>query len=400
MSTPIVMPSFGMYTAEGTVVNWLHADGTKVTRGEPILEIETEKAVNQVIAPDAGILHQVASIGTLVKEQGLLGYILAEGENPPVLSISDALNSSGGHARPQPSMLKETVIERQIRASPVARRLATANGISLETLVGTGPEGRIVEADVRAAIESIAPSATNKVSLNPEFSLKGRRIALPKMRRVIGERLRRSVDTALSLTLTRESHAATLAAFRKDYHQMHGIKIPYDAFFVKILALALREHQDLNVVIEGDTLVILDDISIALAIQVPKGLFSPVIRNADQASLINIAQEIRRLNEEIQLGRLGAEHIIGGSSTVTNLGAFGVDIFTPILNPPQASILGIGRILQRPIASNGVYAVTETCWLSLTFDHRVCDGAYAATVLESIERMMNDRDLLSTSTES
>jgi pyruvate dehydrogenase E2 component (dihydrolipoamide acetyltransferase) len=381
MATQIVMPSFGMYTAEGTLVNWLYPNGARVKQGETVLEIETEKAVNPVISPADGILYQAAQIGTLIKEQGLLGYIMAEGEPAPAIPGAAPVRTSDPAKAPgrEPGVAAQG----RVRASPAARKLALENKIALETLTGSGPEGRIVEADVKAAITI----KTSDCSMKP-----GGPAPLSTMRRTIGERLRRSIDTAVSLTITREVEAGELVRAHKVLSELMKCSVPYDALFMKLLASALRDHPASNAILENDTLRLLDQVDICFAVSVPEGLVVPVVRKVDTTPLAQMVDEMSRLAQQARSNSLRSEDLSGGSSTVSNLGASGVDIFTPILNPPQSSILGVGRIAERPVAKAGVVSVASTCWLSFTFDHRVLDGVPAAGVLESIAKRMTDRE--------
>ena len=392
MATPIVMPSFGMYTAEGTLVNWLYPDGARVKQGESILEIETEKAVNPVIASADGILCHAAQIGALIKEQGLLGYILAEGESgpPPPRGAGPQISMSNSSERQQLSSGDPgSPAEGRVRASPAAKKLASEHGIDLASILASGPGGRVVEADVRAALDrrALSPAAA-------PGSDSGRVIPLSAMRRTIGERLRRSLDSAVSLTITREVEAGELVGARKLLSEKLKVSVPYDALFIKLLAEALRENPGLNAAIENDSLRLLDEVNVCFAVAVTEGLVVPVVRNADTATVLEIIGHMSRLTAQARSNSLSSEELSGGSSTVTNLGAYGVDIFTPILNPPQSSILGIGRIAERPIAKQGALSVAQTCWLSLTFDHRVADGVPAASVLESIAKRMADGNYL------
>ncbi|MFY9819841.1 MAG: dihydrolipoamide acetyltransferase family protein, partial [Thermoanaerobaculia bacterium] len=261
----------------------------------------------------------------------------------------------------------------RIKASPIARRLAAEKGIDLATLIGSGPGGRIVEADVLAASPAAPREASWKVR---------ERLPLTGTRKTIAERLRRSVDTAVSLTLTREVRVEALVAARKN------LAVSWDALFVKILAESLRERPELNAVIEGDEILLLDEVHVGFAVSLPGGLVVPVIRDADSRPLAEIETEIRELAERARAGALRPQDVLGGTATVTNLGAHGVDAFTPVLNPPQSAILGVGRIAQRAVVEEGQIAVGWTCVLSLTFDHRVTDGAPAADLLAAVARRM------------
>ena len=406
MASPIVMPSFGMYTADGTLVSWLHPSGATVKEGQPVLEIETDKATQEVPAPASGLLHHVLRVGTRVTEQMIIGYVLAEGEQAPVETGTPQRASPGftiGAASDRGSVQDEEVQSPSgqgqshnistgavdagwIRASPIARRLASERGIPLGILRGSGPDGRIVEADLLAASKHIPTVA-------PTIPIPWRvreRIPFTGVRRTIAERLKQSQNAAVSLTLQREVCAAQLCAARAALNRRIGASVPFDAFFVRFLANALREQPELNSVISGDELVVLDEVNIGFACFGPGGLVVPVIRDADTLSITEIGGRIRELVGRARAGQIKSADLEGGTSTITNLGGFGVDGFTPVLNPPQSSILGIGRILPRPVSEGGVISELPTVWLSLTFDHRVTDGVQAAQALASIARQMNE----------
>ncbi len=398
MPTPIVMPSFGMYTAEGTLVAWLHPDGARVKQGEPVLEIETDKAVNQVPAPADGILHHVVQPGTLLKEEALIGYILAEGEQPPSLAKvsprpQPAAQTEVAQTAPGPSVVAEKSVD-PIIASPIARRLAEQHGIDLTKLKGTGPGGRIGEADVMALVSRTQTGGTpSGATLKPARRIR-EHVPLVGMRRTIAERLRRTLDQAVSLTLTREVEADKLVAVRQKFSERLGASATFDAFFVKLLAAGLRERPELNSVILGDEILLLDEVNISFAVAVAGGLITPVVHDADQAPLDEICRSIHELAERARAGLITTSDLEGGTATITNLGGQSIDAFTPVLNPPQSCILGIGRIQPRPIVRDGAFAVAQTCVLSLTFDHRVTDGVPAAQLLDAIARRMNDEAYL------
>ena len=203
-------------------------------------------------------------------------------------------------------------------------------------------------------------------------------------RKAIGERLRRSVDSAVSLTLTREARVDALASTMKVF------AISWDALFVKIFAESLRERPELNAVIDNGEILLLDEVHMGFAVSLPAGLVVPVVRDADSRPLSEVAADVRELAGRARSGSLRPQDVLGGTATVTNLGAHGIDAFTPVLNPPQSAILGVGRIAQRPVVEDGRIVPGWTCVLSLTFDHRVTDGAPAADLLAAVARRMND----------
>ena len=397
MARPIVMPSLGMFTAEGTLTAWLCSNGAHVAAGDPVAEVTTEKTTQELVAPGAGIVHQIAAAGANLPVQGLIGYILAEGEAPPTTAPMSATPPTAQSSAipalqaPNPAARPSTV-GGEVRASPIARRLSAENGIDLSTLTGTGPGGRIVEADVLAAVarSAVAPSAGPP----PDARKVRERIAIQGIRRTIGERLRSSLATAASVSLTREVDADVLVAVRARLGERIGASVPYDALFIKLLATALRERPELNAVIENDAILVLENIHVGFAVAVPGALLVPVVHDADTRPLSEIVGAIGALSERARSNQLRPEDVGGGTITITNLGHFGIDGFTPIINPPQSAILGIGRILARPVVRGGQLVAGQTCILSLTFDHRVVDGVPAAQLLEVIARLMNDEVFL------
>lgn len=423
MPHPIVMPSLGMYTAEGTVTSWLRPAGAEVRSGEAILEVTTDKAAYEIPAPADGVVHWVAELGATLPVQGLIGYVLALGEAQPpdvrqpsgspgasapgrTIGTEAPAPSSPPHGRDDVRMARDRAqaptpgpasapagspplpaLPSEIRASPVARRLALQHGVDLAQVAGSGPGGRIIEADVAAEV-------ARRGAAPEELAGVGRRVLrtvpLAGMRRTIAVRLRQSLEATLPVTLTREVDAEALVAARSGLAREAGGAPPYDAFFVKLLAAALRERPELNAIVEGDTIVILDEVHVGVAVSVPGGLVVPVVRDADRRSLTDVAAAIDGMGRRARANGLRPEEIAGGTATITNLGAHGVDAFTPIINPPQSAILGIGRIQARPAVREGQLVARRTCVLSLTFDHRVADGAPAADLLDAFARLMQD----------
>ena len=394
MAHPIIMPSLGMFAAEGTLTAWLRPAGTHVHSGEPIAEITTEKATFELEAPVTGVLHPVAAVGANLPLEALLGYILAASEEPP--AEDSAKSSTATTVQPVNAIISPTSPVghpgSDVRATPVARRLAMRHGIDLTRLVGSGPAGRIVEADVLAALARVGKATTENAG-QARCRIR-QRVPLSGMRRTIAERLCHALATAASLTITREVAADILVLARAHLAEKIKKPLPYNALFIKLLATALRERPELNATIEGDSILVLDEVHVGFAVPVPGGLLVPVVHNADTEPLLTIAGAVQDLTERAQSGRLRPADTGGGTVTITNLGAHGVDAFTPILNPPESAILGIGRIARRPIVREDQVIAGQTCTLSLTFDHRVTDGVPAAQLLEVISRLMTDEGYL------
>jgi pyruvate dehydrogenase E2 component (dihydrolipoamide acetyltransferase) len=393
MPEAIVMPSLGMFTAEGELTAWLKAAGETVQAGEPVVTVTTEKTTQEIAAPSDGILHPVAVVGAMLPIQGLIGYILAEGEvapaapvtTPPPLLQNDRPAIQRGAAPPPAGAPRVAMPSGEVRASPIARRLATEHGIDLRRLIGSGPGGRIVEADVQAAV-----SQTQAAQARAPQRVVRERIPLVGMRRTIADRLLRSVATTASVTLTRDVDAEALAAARMSLGRRLDARLTYDALFVKLFGLALRANIGLNAVVEDDAIVVLDEIHVGFAVAVAQGLVVPVVRNADARPLAKVAELVAELAERASANTLRAEDVTGGTATITNLGAYGVDAFSPILNPPQSVILGCGRVIRRPVVHADELTVRHVCTLSLTFDHRVTDGVPAARLLDHMAQLMVD----------
>ncbi len=390
MAQPIVMSSLGSYAAEGKLISWLKPAGARVKAGEAVAEIETEKATYQVEAAVGGILHPVANPGADLPLEAVIGFLLEEGEAPP--------EGGGGIVSPLASKTaapkldgQEVGTGRELRASPIAKRLAREHGVDLASVAGSGPGGRIVEADVMSAKARLS---ANRAAVPGQARNIRKQLPLTGMRGTIAQRMRQSLATAASLTITREVEAGILVAARTRIQLALGPDLTYDALFVKLFADSLQEHPELNAVVEQDSILVLEEINVGFVVAVPGGLLVPVVHNAASMSLPEIVQKAKQLRGRVLAGQLRIEDLRGGTATISNLGAYGVDAFTPILNPPESVVLGVGRIAERPIARDGHVAAASTCVLSLTFDHRVADGVPAAQLLAAVARRMTDPEYL------
>jgi pyruvate dehydrogenase E2 component (dihydrolipoamide acetyltransferase) len=390
MAESIIMPSLGMFTAEGTLGAWLKPPGADVKAGEPVVEITTEKVTQEIVAPASGILHPMVEVGAVLPIQALIGYILAEGEAAPAVSAGAPPPTSPSPPRPPSraeSLPRGDALAREVRATPIARRLAAAAGLDLGLVAGSGPGGRIVESDIQAAIAQ--RDSAQAASALPQRAVR-ERIPLIGIRRIIAERLRNSLSTAAPVTLTREVDAEVFVTARAALSERLGARLTYDALFVKLFGLALRAHIGLNAVIEDDAILVLDEIHVGFAVAISQGLVVPVVRNADVRPLGEVAEIVRELAQRAEANALHPDEVSGGTATISNLGAYGVDAFSPIINPPQSVILGCGRLLRRPVVHAEQVTVRHVCTLSLTFDHRVTDGVPAARLLDEMARLMSD----------
>jgi pyruvate dehydrogenase E2 component (dihydrolipoamide acetyltransferase) len=274
----IVMPSMGMYTEEGVLTAWLRAAGSRVTVGEPVAEITTEKATFEIPAPEAGTLHPVAAVGTTLRVEGLMGYILQNGEAVPATIKASPASESRVPAHLSSADNQTFPAVGALRATPVAKRMAVQHQIDLKQVMGSGPGGRIVEADIQALIAKRGPNG--QTSTDHKIA---ERSPMTGLRRSLAERLRNTLATAASTTLTREASADLLVVARQRLAAKLGQAPSYDALFIKLFAAALRERPELNAIIEGDSIVRLAEINVGFAVAVPNGLIVPVVRHADSA---------------------------------------------------------------------------------------------------------------------
>lgn len=362
MAVKVVMPRLSLTMKTGSVVQWYKREGEKVEKGEPIVEVLTEKVTYDIEAPASGILRKIyAKEGEEVPVNGLLAIITAPDEPLPEIEEKPRV-----------------AVKERVLASPAAKRLAREYGIDLSQITGTGPEGRIVEADVRRYIEE-------KMEYKPKIS---EIVPLTGIRKISAERVAKSVREAPHCTLCMEVNMAE-ASKLKD-----RLGISYTDIIVKAVALALKEHKMLNSTLEGDKLKVFDEINIGIATATPQGLVVPVVKNADRKSLSEISAEIKTLAKKAREGKIEKNEVSGGTFTVTNLGMYGVEFFTPIINPPEAAILGVGKIINKPVVEGNEVKIRPMMMLSLSFDHRIVDGAPAAQFLSRIKEILENPSIM------
>ncbi len=386
MAADVIMPALGMAQETGKVLRWLKAEGQTITKGEPLLEIETDKITVELEAPASGILMQVrAAAGEIVPVGQVIGIIAAPGE---LLSSSPSSPSDAPrppHESPEASTVAPSR-ERQSStqpapplsrpaASPKARRLAQERGIDLAAVSGSGPSGAIVAGDLQAAAGGGDRERSASVPTSAAW-------------RVMAERTAQSWTSAPHFFLFRELNVAPLIAARDGGRARTGTDVTYTDLLVQLVAAALRQHPRLNARWEGDRVVLNPEINVGLAVAVETGLLVPVIRRADQLSLADVVARRTELVSRAKQGTLRLDDVQGGTFTISNLGMYGVDAFTAVLNPPQAAILAVGQIVDRVVAVEGRPAVQPMMTLSLACDHRVADGARGAQFLETLATLV------------
>ena len=439
MATEVLVPPLGQTVDTVTMVSWYKNEGERVAQGEPLFAIETDKATLDIEAPASGTLCGVmAQPGDEVKVLSPIALIAAPDEAvesgqptaPSRSAVTDAI-SSAPDRQPQ---LRPGDGRQRIFISPRARRLAEEHEVPLTELKPTGPEGAIVERDVRAYLEAqAAPSAAGPLitpvarRMAEEAGLDWRRLTgggpggritrddvvqaleaaptamneatelvpLRSVRAVIAERMLRSATNAAQVTLTAEADATALVKLRDQLVQ-DGVDAAYNDLFLTILGRALREHALLNSSLEGDTIKVWQRIHVGLAVDTQRGLLVPVVRDVDRKGLRQLSEETLSLVERARAGQCTPDELSGGTFTLTNLGMFGIDAFTPLLNLPECAVLGVGRIKRQPVMVGHEVVGRELVWLSLTFDHRLVDGGPAARFLQRVVQLVESPHLLIT----
>ena len=419
MATPVRMPLMGITMEEGILSRWLVEEGTEVTNGQTILEFETDKISAELEAPADGILGGiVAREGDAVKVQGLLAYILEPGEEPPAADAEAAPPEKTAAAAPEPAPPTGAPAAAAatapvpavpaaappaalsavgpVKSSPLARKVARELGVDLGRVSGTGPGGRIVEEDVRATAAAPAAAPVTEVPAlgrpAPGEPPAGSTIPLVGVRRVIAERMQQSLRDSAQLTLVTEADATRFHELRTElaaqYEPTLGFRLSYNDLLIRICARALQEHPRVNSTLAGEEIRLLDFVNIGLAVEAGQHLVVINVRHPERKSLMEIATEVRDKVERARSDQLGLDDITGGTFTITNLGQYGVDAFTPIINPPEAAILGVGQIREKPVIVGGQVVPRMSMTLSLTLDHRIVDGAAAARFLQRVRELV------------
>ena len=361
---------------EAVVISWFKKEGSQVKAKEPLAELMSEKVSFELEAPADGILARI-----FVPEQGVAkkGDVVAVIEEAPIqhVMVPTVAAPSAEAARPE--------AEREVApiASPSARRLARELGVDLSRVKGSG--GRIVEQDVRefamkgGFLRAEGARAPEKLAVAQVVPLAG-------MRRIIGERMMKSLQEMAQLTLTAEVDVTELLKLKEELSQKD---ITVTDLFVKAVALAVKDHPRLRSQLVGEEIHIMPDINLGIAVALEDGLIVPVIRNADSKSVSEISSELKILSERARQGKLRPEDVTSGSFTVSNLGMFGVDWFTPIINPPQCAILGVGQTKEKLVLTELGIAKRSFAPLSLTIDHRVIDGAVGGKFLQTLSEVLS-----------
>jgi pyruvate dehydrogenase E2 component (dihydrolipoyllysine-residue acetyltransferase) len=437
VATKIVMEALSPTMEEGRLVAWKKREGDAVKNGETLAEVETDKAVMELVAREDGVLRKIVltegatvPVGALVAivgradedVTGLLGVPAAAPPAPGVggrvsgvgvaatstapkgaAAVAPAAVAAASTLHPAPSHPTPTLS--RVRSSPLARRLAAERGLDLRLVTGSGPAGRVIRRDVEAAGRTDAqthartepavslPAAPTRASAAsvPLLPSGFQDVPLTTMRKTIARRLTESLGPVPHFFLTSEIEMERAWEARQHLAGLgEAYKVSFNDLIVKAVALALRRHGAVNAAFLGDRVRYHGDVHIGVAVAVDDGLITPVIRHADRKGLLEIAAEAKALAERARARRLAPEEYTGATFSVSNLGMFDIDEFTAVINPPEAGTLAVGRIAQRPVAADGVVAVRRTMRVTMSCDHRVVDGATGAKFLQTVKLMLEN----------
>jgi pyruvate dehydrogenase E2 component (dihydrolipoamide acetyltransferase) len=405
MSSQVTLPRLGQGMETGTIVRWLKSEGENVEKGDPLYELDTEKVTQEVEAEASGVLLKIlAGEGEEIEVGKAIAVIGQEGEEIPAAVAEAPKEEPQAEAEPAPAPEPETAPEPEqrvestnggrVKASPLARRIARERGVELSSLRGTGPEGRIVAEDVERAAASGAVSAPAPAAA-PVPTGEVEVVKLNQMRKTIARRMTEAWEApAFQIAMSADMSASIrLREALLARVQEGGVRPTYSDILTKVVALALLRHRDMNAHFAGDAVKLFPTANIGIAVAIPHGLVVPVIPNCEARSIPEIAAARADLVERTRGGKLRSEDLEGGTFTISNLGMYGVERFTAVLNPPQAGILAVGAIEERAVVVDGDFEMQPRMDLTLTVDHRSVDGATASEFLATVKSLLEEPGL-------
>ncbi|MGQ5114082.1 dihydrolipoamide acetyltransferase family protein [Bacillus halotolerans] len=392
MAVKVVMPKLGMAMKQGEVSIWNKKVGDPVEKGETIASIQSEKIEMEIEAPEKGMLIDIkVKEGEEVPPGTAICYIGDANESVQEETEEPAAEANR-QAKPQPPKQENkpaNTKKDRLKISPVARKIAEKAGLDLKNLKGTGPGGRIVKDDVTKAL-----SEQKREQAEPVSEQKAQETPVTGMRKVIASRMQESLANSAQLTITMKADITKLASLQKQLsptaEERHGTKLTITHFVSRAAVLALQAHPMLNSFYKNERIITHPHVHLGMAVALEKGLVVPAIRHAEKLPLIELAKTISENAKKAREGRAGSEELQGSTFSITNLGASGVEHFTPILNPPETGILGIGASFDTPVFQGEEIVRGTILPLSLTFDHRTCDGAPAAEFLKTIKTYLEE----------
>ncbi len=404
----IIMPKQGLQMTEGTIIKWLISEGEQVTDGQPLLEIETDKVTTQIEAPVSGTLLKIISgEGETVPVAQTIAYVGQPGENIEETATADTKEEEDNKQQVCSfgQTEKVTAVKTDKLASPRAKKTAVENRVDLNSISGSGPDGVIVEADVKKAMTPLARKVADVKGVDI-FSVQGsgvrgkivaddvrgassgeRIVPMSPMRKIIASRMCESLTSMAQAFHNISLDASGMIALREQFKKA-DIKISYNDIIVRAACKVLQEFPDMNASVAGENIIYKSDVSIGLAVSVEKGLLVPVIRNVQRLSLEEIATESKTLIKKAQEGALTGDALTGGTFTISNLGMHDIDSFRAIVNPPQVGILAVGKIDKKPVVVSDEICIRPIMQICLTYDHRIVDGAPAAKFLMRLKQLL------------
>ncbi|WP_230932419.1 dihydrolipoamide acetyltransferase family protein [Priestia sp. TSO9] len=407
MAAEVVMPKLGMAMKEGTVSTWNKKVGDSVSKGDMIASINSEKIEMDIEAPQDGVILDIlvqedvgVPPGTIICYVGKPNEQLNEQNRSanelqaPKNEVAAAISLEEPPANAAPSKKnKETV-----RISPIARKIAESENLNVETIQGTGPKGRITKADVEKVLAERASEASPQTVERDNPAINKETLPVAGMRKVIASRMHNSLLNSAQLTINMKADVTDLLSFQREIkdviQQRHKVKISLTDFIARAVVLSLQEHKQMNSAYIDNEIQLYNHVHLGMAVALENGLVVPVMQHAEKMSLVELAAEIKTRAADARQGQLSTDRMQGSTFTITNLGAYGVEYFTPVLNPPETGILGVGATEDVPMYKGDELQKRNLLPLSLTFDHRVLDGAPAANFLGTIKQYLEQPILL------
>ena len=422
MSEKIVVPVLGESITEATVSKWLKSEGESVEADEPIVELETDKVNLEVPSPISGVLSEINSKdGTVVEVGALLGSVSENGSGAvkkeiikkiePTVAENNVVNLEVPKKEPkifdegseEKNSVEEPLIltnevkedinlenkEENQTLSPAVRKIVVENKIDIQSVKGSGKDGRILKGDLISLMGAQPQPSERKIQYGPE-----EKIRMTRLRQTIAKRLKQAQENAALLTTFNEVDMSSIMEMRKenqeDFQSRYGIKLGFMSFFVKACIVALKSFPAVNAEIDGEDIIYKNYYNISFAVGTEKGLVVPVLKNADELSFADIEKNIKEISEKARDGKLIIEDLQGGTFTISNGGVYGSMLSTPILNLPQSGVLGMHNIVERPVVVDGEIKIRPIMYLALSYDHRIIDGKESVSFLKMIKENLED----------
>jgi len=422
MSEKIVVPVLGESITEATVSKWLKSEGESVEADEPIVELETDKVNLEVPSPISGVLSEINSKdGTVVEVGALLGSVSENGSSAvkkeiikkiePTVAENNVVNLEVPKKEPkifdegseEKNSVEEPLIltnevkedinletkEENQTLSPAVRKIVVENKIDIQSVKGSGKDGRILKGDLISLMGAQPQPSERKIQYGPE-----EKIRMTRLRQTIAKRLKQAQENAALLTTFNEVDMSSIMEMRKenqeDFQSRYGIKLGFMSFFVKACIVALKSFPAVNAEIDGEDIIYKNYYNISFAVGTEKGLVVPVLKNADELSFADIEKNIKEISEKARDGKLTIEDLQGGTFTISNGGVYGSMLSTPILNLPQSGVLGMHNIVERPVVVDGEIKIRPIMYLALSYDHRIIDGKESVSFLKMIKENLED----------